>query len=148
MKWNEMNSYLEWKLETETLFIFYQKYLFIHWSINDNYLVKKCLNFRDFLKLNKMKWIVHDFWLLFIINDKQIEPNLNGAFANKYDKIQCWLRNFENLWDFMNSLISLLRIFVYIPSIWKKISAFGFFCLVRKSSKPPSIFLSFKIFSQ
>ncbi len=32
-----------------------------------------------------MKQIVDDFWLSFIINNEQIEPNLNGAFANKYD---------------------------------------------------------------
>jgi hypothetical protein len=61
----------------------------MHWLINDNYLVKKCLNFLDFFKLNKMKRIVHDFGLSFKINNEQIEPNLNGVFANKYDKIQC-----------------------------------------------------------
>ncbi len=58
-------------------------------SINDNYLVKKCLNFPDFFELNEMKQIVYDFSLTFTINNEQIEPNLNNVFANKYDKIQC-----------------------------------------------------------
>ncbi len=54
------------------------------------------------LKLNEMKWIVHDFWLSFIINNEQIESNLNGVFANKYNKIWHWPRNFDNFWEFLN----------------------------------------------
>ncbi len=50
MKQNKMNSQLEQKLEAETVFVFYWKYSFMHWSINDNYSVKKCLNFLDFFK--------------------------------------------------------------------------------------------------
>jgi hypothetical protein len=81
-----------------------------------------------FLKLNEMKWIVHDFWLSFTINNEQIEPNLNSVFANKYDKIRCWLRNFDYFREFLNSSISLLRIFLFNCSIWKSylLSVFGF----------------------
>ncbi len=50
---------------------------------------KSALISRIFLKINEMKQIVHDFLLSFTINNKQNEPNLNGVFANKYDKIQC-----------------------------------------------------------
>ncbi len=38
------------------------------------------------------------FRLSFITNIEQIEQNLNGVFANKYNKIQYWLRNFKNFW--------------------------------------------------
>ena len=80
------------------------------------------------------------FRLSFIINIEQIEPNLNGVFANKYDKIRCWPRNFENFQEFWNSSISLLRIFIYNRSVH-----FGiWFRLLRKSSKLPSIFLGFQ----
>ncbi len=73
-----------------------------------------------------MKWIVHDFWLSFMINNEQIKPNLNNAFANKYHKIQCWLRNFDNFWEILNRLISLLRMFVYHRSIQKNYLLLGF----------------------
>ena len=84
-----MNSLLEQKLEAETLFIFYRKYSFMHWLINDNYSVKKCLIFPEFFKI---KQIVHDLdWDFSLIMNKlnQIEPNLNGVFVNKYNKIRC-----------------------------------------------------------
>ncbi len=85
------------------------------------------------------------FRLLFIINNEQIEPNLNGVFANKYDKIQCWPRNFDDFQEISNSLISLSTIFVYNQSIWKNylLSGFGFACF-EKSSKVSSIFLGFQ----
>jgi hypothetical protein len=102
---------------------------------------KSVLISQIFLKLNEMKWIVHDFWLSFTINNEQIVPNLNIVFANKYDKIQ--QRNFDNFWEISNSLISLLRIFFWIGHL-KKVSAFGYqFCLLWKPSKLPSIFLGF-----
>ena len=72
-----------------------------------------------FSKLNKMKRIVHDFWLSFTINNEQIEPKLNGVFVNKYNKIRCWPRNLDYFREFLNSLISLFRIFIYNWSIWK-----------------------------
>ncbi len=56
----------------------------MHWSINDNYLVKKCLNFPDFFKT---KCNETNSSLSFTINNEQIEPNLNGVLANKYNKI-------------------------------------------------------------
>ncbi len=85
------------------------------------------------------------FRLSFIINNEQIKLNLNSVFANNYDKIQCWLQNFDNFWEISNSSISLLRIFVYNRSIQKKLSAFGFrFRLLQQSSKLPSILLRFQ----
>jgi hypothetical protein len=85
------------------------------------------------------------FRLSFIINNEQIELNLNSAFANKYDKIQFWLQNFDNFWEISNSSISLLRIVIYNRSIQKKLSAFGFwFRLLQQSSKLPSILLRFQ----
>ncbi len=105
---------------------------------------KIALIFWIFLKLNKIKWIVHDFSLSFTIKNEQIEPNLNSVFANKYDKIQCWPRNFEYFREFLNSSISLLRIFISNLSI-QKLSTFGIrFRLLWKSSKLPSIFLGFQ----
>jgi hypothetical protein len=50
---------------------------------------KSALIFWIFLKLKEIKQIVHDFWLSFTINNEQIEPNLKGVFAYKYDIIQC-----------------------------------------------------------
>jgi hypothetical protein len=50
-----MNSHLEQKLEIDTLFVFYWKYFFTHFLINDNYSVKKCLIFLDFFKVDKIK---------------------------------------------------------------------------------------------
>ncbi len=50
---------------------------------------KSALFSQTFSKLNEIKQIVHDLALSFIINNEQIETNLNGVFANKYDKIQC-----------------------------------------------------------
>jgi hypothetical protein len=44
------------------------------------------------------------FRLSFIINNEQIEPNLNSVFVIKYDKIQCWPRNFDNFPDISDSL--------------------------------------------
>jgi len=41
------------------------------------------------------------FRLSFIINNEQIEPNLNGGFANKYDKIQCCPRNFDTFQEIL-----------------------------------------------
>ncbi len=52
----------------------------------------------DFFKVEKNKMNSSWFGLSFIINNEQIEPNLNGVFANKYNKIQCWPRNIENFW--------------------------------------------------
>jgi hypothetical protein len=49
-----MNSSLEQNLEVETVFVFYRTYSYIHWSINDNYLVKKCLNFPDFFNFSRV----------------------------------------------------------------------------------------------
>ncbi len=61
--------------------------IFVYALVNKyNYLVKKCLNFPDFFKT---KWNETNSSLSFTINNEQIEPNLNGVFANKYDKIQC-----------------------------------------------------------
>ncbi len=34
-----------------------------------------------------------------------IEWPLDSVFSNKYDKIRCWLRNYEYLWQFTNSCI-------------------------------------------
>ncbi len=51
------------------------------------------------------------------VNSEPIEQNLNSIFANKYGKIQCWLRNYEKLQEITNSSISdftLSQIFVYI----------------------------------
>ena len=89
-----MNSQLEQKLKAEILFVFYQKYSF---SIRNICLCigqkmttiqsKSALISQIFLKLNEVKQIVNDFLLSFTINNEQIEPNLNGVFANKYDKI-------------------------------------------------------------
>ena len=62
---------------------------------------KNALISQIYLKLNKMKWIVHDFWLSFTINNEQIEPNLNGVLANKYDTYdvdQEILIIFEKFW--------------------------------------------------
>ncbi len=50
---------------------------------------KSALIFWIFSKLNEIKQIVHDFLLSFTTNNEQIEPNLNGVFANKFNKIQC-----------------------------------------------------------
>ncbi len=106
---------------------------------------KSALIFQIFSKLNEIKQIVHDFWLSFTIKNEQIEPNLAGVFANKYYKIRCWLRNFEYFWEFSNSLISLLRIFICNWSIRKSYLHFGIrFRSLRKSSKLPSIFLGFR----
>ncbi len=41
-----------------------------------------------------------------MVNTELIEPNLNSVFVNKYGKIQCWLRNNDNLQEFSNSSIS------------------------------------------
>ncbi len=80
----------------------------------------------------------------FIINNEQNEPILNGIFTNKNGKIQCWPRNYDKFWEITNNLISLLNIFIYNWSIWKKIPAFGFwFWLLWKSWKLLSIFLRF-----
>jgi hypothetical protein len=95
----------EKKSDTGVLFIFYPKYSFTHWFINDNYLVKSALFSQIFSKWNKLSFII---------------------FANKYDKIQCWLRNFDNFQEISNSVISLLRIFIYSWSIWKKYLLLGF----------------------
>ncbi len=59
---------------------------------------KSALIFQIFLKLNKMKRIVHDFWLSFTINNEQIESTLNGVFANKYDIDQEISSISENFW--------------------------------------------------
>jgi hypothetical protein len=117
-----------------------------------------------FLKLNEMKWIVHDFWLSFAISNEQIEPNLNGVFANKYDKIRCWprnfweilrnfekfweiLRNFEKFWEISNSLISLLRLFVYNRSIRKNYLLSGFsFTYFESHQSYLQFFSGFKVF--
>ncbi len=106
---------------------------------------KSALIFQIFSKLNEIKQIVHDFWLSFTIKNEQIEPNLAGVFANKYYKIWCWLKNFEYFWEFSNSLISLLRIFIYNWSIRKSYLHSGIrFHSLQKSSKLPSIFLGFR----
>jgi hypothetical protein len=83
-----------------------------------------------FSKLNEVKQIVHDFWLSFTINNKQIEPNLNSVFVNKYDKIRWGPRYFDYFWEFLNSSISLLRIFVYNLSIQKNVICFCFLVLL------------------
>ncbi len=82
-----------------------------------------------------MKQIVHDFWLSFTINNEQIAPNLNSVFANKYDKIWCWPRNFDYIWEFLNSSISLLWIFIYNQSIRKSYLLLGFQVLVSLTLK-------------
>ncbi len=64
---------------------------------------KSALISEIFSKLNEMKWIVHDFLLSFTINNEQIEPNLYSVFENKYDKIQCLLRNFDYPQELSNS---------------------------------------------
>jgi len=38
------------------------------------------------------------FRLSTAVKNEQIETDWNGVFANKFDKIQCWLRNFDNFW--------------------------------------------------
>jgi hypothetical protein len=49
-----------------------------------------------------------------MVNTEPIKPNLNGVFANKYGKTQCWPRNYDNLWEFSNSLILVLHQFANI----------------------------------
>ncbi len=39
----------------------------------------------DFFKVKRNKMNSSRFWLSFIINNEQIEENLNGVFANKYN---------------------------------------------------------------
>ncbi len=38
-----------------------------------------------------------------LVNSEPIEQNWNGIFANKYGKIQCWPRNYDNLCEITNS---------------------------------------------
>jgi hypothetical protein len=85
----------------------------------------------------------------FIINNEQIEPNLNSIFAIKYGKIQCSLRNYNKFQKIENSLISLLRIFIYNVSIRKKYVLSGFnFDHFESHQSYPQFFLGFKIFNQ
>ncbi len=85
------------------------------------------------------------FRLFIFSKNLQIEPNLNSAFANKYDKIWCWPRYFDNFREISNSSISLLRTFIYNQEIQKNYLLFGFpFRLLQKSSKLPLIFLRFQ----
>ncbi len=71
---------------------------------------------------SKIGQIVTDFWQILqhetnslsfsftnFVNPKPIEWHLNHVFSNKYGKIGCWLRNYENLQEFKNSLISVFH---------------------------------------
>ena len=94
--------------------------IFIYTLVNKyNYSVKKCLIFPDFFEIKRNEMNSSWFRLSFIINNEQIEPNLNSVFVIKYDKIQCWPRNYDKFWEIVNSLISILRIFIYNQPIWK-----------------------------
>ncbi len=57
----------------------------------------------------------------FLINSEQIEQNFNGIMANKYVKIQCWLRNYDKLCENMNTSISFFHSFVMFGQIWKSL---------------------------
>ena len=49
-----------------------------------------------------------------LVNLEPIEWPLNSVFTNKYGKIWCRPRNYEYLWEFTNSLIS---VFHWYPNI-------------------------------
>ncbi len=110
---------------------------------------KSALIFWIFFKLNKIKQIVHDFLLSFAINNGQIEPNLNSVLAINYDKIRCSPRNFEYIWEFSNSSISFLRIFIYNWSIQKSylLLVFGF-AYFESHQRYIRFFSGFEVFGQ
>ncbi len=53
------------------------------------------------------------FSTLNLVNPEPIEWPLNSVFTNKYDKIRCWPRNYEYLWEFTNSLIPFFQLCYY-----------------------------------
>jgi hypothetical protein len=50
----------------------------------------------------------------FFVNSEPIKQNLNGIFANTHIKIQYWPRNYNELWEIMNILISVFHPFASI----------------------------------
>ncbi len=56
------------------------------------------------------------------VNSEPIEQNLNGLFANKYGKIQSWLRNYNKLWEIKSQFFTNLLIYNYVLS---KLKIFG-----------------------
>ena len=92
---------------------------------------KSALFFSNVPNLAKSLW----FRSSFIINNEPIEPNLNGVFGNKYGKIWGWLRNYDNLWEFTNSSISVF----YQANICLHLVQFEYQLVYRYSNSLPMI---------